>query len=246
MYIEPTREMDTLVRAGFGFVSTESEVRGDAAQWTKDSDDWDENPDLARLEGIYEDLVSTGAITRETPVLTSGFSDGGAMSGFFSATAKEHGWPVVAAAMHSSAGRSSADIAQIWMIAENEKDEIAPNASAAYEDMVEDGAVAEYYLADEQPLTAERFLRIPRFTDADADTAFADLVDYGIVDAEGVRLIDLDTQLESSLNLFESKSKVQQDFEVSTQLRVTWSTHRFDSQWSQQVCELFSEAASAP
>ncbi len=246
MYVEPTREMDTLIRAGFGFVSTESEERGGSAQWEKGSDDWRENPDLERLEGLYEDLVAAGDITRETPILTTGFSDGGAMSGFFSAVAKVHGWPVFAAAMHNSGGSSSADIPQIWVIAENETDQIGPNSLAAYENAVADGAIATYHLAAEEPLVADRLLRIPRFTQEDADLAFADLVKYGILDEAGVRVIDLDTQLESSLNKFEKDSKVQQDWEVSTQLRVVWSTHRFNSEYSQEVCEHFTTAIDSP
>lgn len=241
-YVEVTREIDTLVRAGFAFVATESTLRGAEAQWEKEGPDWTANPDLARLDGIYQDLIASGAITADTPVFTDGFSDGGGMSGFFSSVAKERGWPVAAAAMHSSGGMSSADIPQIWMIAKNDREGLAEDAAEIHAEMVEDGAIVENYLAEEVPLDPARLLRIPRFDQAAADEAFADLVDLGIIDSNGVRLVDLETQLESSLNLFESESRVQQDWEVSTQLRVVWSTHRFDSQWSQHVCEFFTAA----
>lgn len=191
---------------------------------------------------MYEDFIASGRITAETPVFTSGFSDGGGMSGTVSSLGRERGWPVAAAAIHNSGGVASPEIPQIWVIAENDLDGIPTNSAAAYEQTIEQGGHAVYLEVPEEPLDPARLLRIPRFEQASADQAFADLVEYGILDDGGVRIVDLETQLESSLSKFESQSKVAQDWEVSTQLRVTWATHRFDSRHAQDVCEFFVDA----
>ena len=235
--LEVARELDTLVDLGIGLVATQSEDRNVNVQWDIRNADWTTNPDLVRLEGIYDSLIASGQITAETPVVTNGFSQGGSMSGYFGALAAERGWPVVAIARHSSAGNESPGIPQIWVVAANDLEGTADRAEESYQEAIAAGGIGEFYLAVEQPLDPMRFVRIPGFEEQTSQKAFDEAVGLSLVDAAGVRLVDLSFQLENAIALYEAEAEVIQNWEVGNQLRVVWSTHRFDSQFTEQVCD---------
>lgn len=229
--------------AGVGYVVTDRSEPGGGAQWDDSTLPLAENADLARLARLRDSLIETTPLTESTPVISSGFSDGGAFSIFFARVMTDEGWPIAALLPHSAGGATLPlpDV-PVWATA-NEHDDpnVQANGPALVEDMAAAGNPAVYVFTEERPLTPEVFLRNPEWDPKKADEVFADLVAFELIDTDGNRAIE-DSEIESKLERYGKKSEMRGASIAENRVRVVWATHRFSAVNVVSECDFVLDA----
>jgi predicted esterase len=240
LQLESLGAMNVYTQSGFAIVATQSEERGEQAQWS--DADWDDNPDWQRLAAIRDDLIAQGMVTSETPIFTTGFSNGGVAGAQFATAARDEGWPVAATAPHNSIAYGVGDELPVFYV-EAANDEIVQIdvAKGDYEERLARGWRTEYREAPEIAVDPRRFQRIPQFTEEMSANAFTELGTYGLIDAAGNRVIDLE-DLESELLRYQNNAAILKAYEVVAQMRVVWATHRYDNQFVAEECRFFVDS----
>lgn len=229
--MEQTAFLNHMAAANIGFLIT-----------AKDGHDWDTNApadaneEMPRLERLRDSLIADGKFDADTPIVTLGFSDGGAMSSHFAAHMdEERGWPIAAALIHSSGGGDVPSV-PVWMtIQENDKADISGSAQRKVDDSIALGNDTRFEVSPERTTTPELFLRRAQWDLTDAQEAFDDAVAGGIIDAQGARLVP-DDVMDQALDQYENDSLMVGAANVTARLHVTWALHRFSAWYAEEEC----------
>ncbi|HHO52253.1 MAG TPA: hypothetical protein ENK18_15600 [Deltaproteobacteria bacterium] len=208
-----------------GIVATNSTDRA-AGQWDLDDLDPDTNADFPRLVQIHRLLLEDTPLRPDTPQAALGFSQGASFTGSFATMAEAQGWDLRGLIKHQGAGLTSA-LPAFYVSAENDETGQTPDrlGPAAEECGAAAGVSCPHRTGLEIPLDPLRFARMPEFDQEQSAIMFDELVELGIVDPQGERLVDL-ANLEEVLANYQRASAYPAPSLVVTQLRVVWATHR--------------------
>jgi len=226
--------LNEFVKIDIGFVAASSD---DPEKWDTDGKPKG-NEDLQRAMRIRDDLMGRSDWTDGTPVFTWGFSNGAKMAGTFADFALDEGWPIRAISSHNGAS-SSDQVPTIFVDSENDDTMAGGPIGNTIEALEDNGVAVESYMATEDPLHPMRFLRIANFNEAKSQFQFDELVDWGHVDADGVRITDVDN-IEGVVNQITSESEGWGPVTAAEQLRVVWCTHRIDGRFALEERNFFA------
>lgn len=236
---EQTAFANQMFDAGIGYVAYSKADARRGASWDKGSTDFGQNEDLARLERLRTELVATTALNDDTPILSVGFSDGAAFSVFFATQmSQQRGWPIAAVLVHnSSAGGVDLPDMPIWATASSFDDDfVRSGAEELAADQTARGFPASFTLVAERPITPEVLLRHAEWDAKKADEMHQDLVDFGLVDAAGTRLVD-PADIEQALAAYVDQSLARGVAVSAERARVVWATHRYSALYTKDECE---------
>jgi hypothetical protein len=234
--LEQTAFANQLADAGIGWIAYTKAASGRGGSWDT-SPDLGANADIQRLQRLRDELIATTPLRDDTPILSSGFSDGAAMSVSFASAAEDLGWPIVAVLAHNSgAPTSELPDVPLWVTS---SDNDLPNTRVAAEALAEEqayrGFEAVYRRVVERRVTPEVFLRHPEWDPAKADELFQQAVDFGLVDDAGERLVP-DDQIDAVLDAY-TTSGLPGAAIGAARVRVVWATHRYSAVHTVEECE---------
>ncbi|MCB9684723.1 MAG: hypothetical protein H6735_06790 [Alphaproteobacteria bacterium] len=217
-------------------VLTQSRDRVDGV-WELEPVDVD-NPDIQWLGRLRDHLVATTPLAEDTPVLFTSFSNGAHFVTRAVNVLDDEGWDIRAFSAHQGKSYQEGAVPGFFVSAENDE---TGATGAEYVDASErceasTGVPCPAVIGTEIPLDPRWFARLPRYDEEQSGRLFDELVEMGIVDPDGRRLIDL-ADLEQVLSVYEHDSKAPDPSMVSAQLRVVWATHRFSSQHVRQEAD---------
>lgn len=240
---EQTAVANLLYDLGVGYVVTDRTAPGSGARWDDQTLPAGDNPDLARLDRLRADLIASGALSADTPVVSEGFSDGGAFSLFFArVAADELGWPIAAVLAHSAGASSALPDVPTWTTAGvHDLPSGLDGAEQVYDDQVARGITARYERVDERALSAEVFLRNPDWDAAKAAEVMADVVAAGLVDPSGARLVT-DDEIDHALSAYGQDSAMRGAAIAESRIRVVWATHRYNAVPASSACAFTRDA----
>jgi hypothetical protein len=196
--VETVDVLNALVERGYGFVATESTERTGNRRWNVSNPSLSTNPDLARLTRLHEYLVDTTPVAAATPILGLGMSNGARFVSLFGQTWEDASYPVGAIAMYM--GRIAApveaagglSVPTFFVTAANDFTSPPGPIIADHDATAAAGTPTELFVAQEQKLSASRFLRIPGIDNNEANAIVADLVEAGIWNQAGSRIVSID------------------------------------------------------
>jgi dienelactone hydrolase len=190
-----------LLDEGYGFVATDSTQREPPRRWNVLDLDLTRNADLARLLRLHDHLIATGEIARDTPLFTMGMSNGATMALVTAAAFAREKRPIRAAAAYEGGPGPAGDfsgwkdyrVASFIVAAENDWTVKAQRLESFAGALKQWGVPVEFHLARERPLARDAFAGLPGVDAARSASIVDDLVNAGVVDASGKRLLQFDT-----------------------------------------------------
>lgn len=232
---EQTAFAELLLQAGIGWVATSRTEPGDS-KWNLQEPRVAQNEDLARLSRLRDFLLAEHGLPESTPIVSTGFSDGAAMSMFFAQVMADEGWPVQVVLPHNPGSRLSLSIPAFIQYSENDLSSVKGAAPAQYDEMQQAGVPSELRLAEERPVTAPSLRRVATWDDQKTQEVVADLVAYGLIDAAGNRLVTED-QIDGALRAWNSDTTINGSAFGEVRLRVLWATHRYTALHAADECQ---------
>ena len=244
--VEVTYLLNLLTAQGYAAVSTNSSER-EQAEWDKSSTDPSENPELARLIALRDHLIATTALTADTPIVLSGFSDGGSMATWLSAVADELGWDIRVVSIHNSPAADfpgAIEAPTFWAVSDNDNGNVKGGAERLADLQEKDlGWPSRYLVAPEILLTPTRFERQPEIGATLSSGFFDELVGLELIDTAGARLVTDDLSQGSAMDeiarYVESNVDSSLAWLAATQLRVVWATHRYNGYHAEEECRFY-------
>ena len=236
--IEPIATINELVLAGIGFACSESLAQGQGNQWD-DGTAPDDNPDVAFLDALHDELVATTPLTDDTPQFTLGFSAGGGMAGFYADYLISKGYEVPAVAPHNSNGYGFelVEAGFIYILPENDP-QGRSTAEASVEGRTAAGFRTEILTPPEVPLNEAFFGRDPNLQENTIRNTLRELERLELIDEAGHRLFDIDDH-EDMIRYFENNAEVPSPTNRTEQMRVGWATHRLNGIYARDVRDFF-------
>lgn len=217
-----------LVPVRMALVLTESLDRVEQA-W--DNTAADSNPDWQQLVDVRQWMIDNTTVDEDTPVVGVGFSNGATFVQTFSFLALAADWPVRTFVAHQSHTSSPSSVPGMFISAENDFDAGLPEDVQVVADKCTEalGTECPHVHGTEIPLDPRRFARIPAYDLTMSANLFNEMVDLGLVDQDGARLVDV-ADVDSVVNWYIANSQGPSPSLPPTQFRVVWATHRFSSQ----------------
>jgi len=233
-----TEAYNRYICSGFGIVIAESLNRG-SGKWEGGSTSPDSNEDVARMIELRADLIENTGLTQSTPQFSVGYSNGGEMAATWGQASLEQGFDHRAAAIHNSSGGSSNEFPTIFVASEHDATVSARSMENAYDNVSSRGVPTEYILHTEYAITVDWFFRLSYYKeDAQAEFAWQEMVDMGMIDDNGDRIADID-QVFAITNSYAANSEAVAAGSVSAQVLVAWATHRFCGDYADQEIDFF-------
>ena len=240
---EQTAFSNQMFDAGIGWIVYTKANTGRGESWDNDDTDFATNADLGRLERLWTELVATTPLEADTPIVSVGFSDGAAFSVFFAAeTQRQLGWPISSVLVHnSSAGGVDLPDAPMWVTASDFDDAgVLSGAEQLSEEQAERGFRSAFRRVSERPITPEVFLRHAEWDLTKASEMHADMVGFGLVDADGTRLVE-PSDIERAVAAWSEQSLERAVEVAAARTRVVWATHRYSAVYTQEECAFVLE-----
>jgi hypothetical protein len=243
--LETVDMLNRLTAAGYGFVSTESTDRNDK-QWDTSSLSLSTNPDLARLSRLQASMIATGTIAKQTPIYAIGVSRGAGFSSVFAQAFENAGYPVAAIApSHGQiplSVRANGGLTVPAFFALGANDQLVDNDQvvAQVDDLIARGVPASCVIQPETDLQASRFLRVPGIGTATANAIFSVLVNAGLWNSAGQRLVSISTaqaalpSLTYPANVTTSQKQLLRD-----QINVVLAVHEYSATYAAQTVAFF-------
>ncbi|MDQ3064544.1 MAG: hypothetical protein M3R14_17025 [Acidobacteriota bacterium] len=183
--VESRFSANNLVAAGFAVVSLDSSNRVDK-QWDNTNNP-PNNPDISNVQAIINSFVMRGLMATNTPVFSSGMSNGAAFS-----PRVAYALQFKAAAIYCAQGGAYIGIRNVptvWNMAQNDGNEnVGANGNNSslifFQILTGRGIAAQHNTHIASPLYAQRFARIPGLTLADSQTIFDSLKTNNFLDRE--------------------------------------------------------------
>ncbi|MGK0186389.1 MAG: poly(3-hydroxybutyrate) depolymerase [Verrucomicrobiales bacterium] len=174
-----------------------------------------ENPDWVRLMALRDEMIATTGVTVITPVFSMGFSNGGGFALTFAHLAQQAGLDFRGAAVHAQPAFSEGHF--------RASRRIAPGTPFFLSALVNDGTAGKMPIlgemltglgqdvtmmfGEEVRLKRDRFQRIRDVSASQSEDFFRRLVADGIIDSDGLRLVDVDTNVNTPSNEHERQLK---------------------------------------
>ena len=244
--LEPRRTINRLEDAGFAWVSATALDTTEPRKWNVDDLDAKTNTDLARLLRIRDKLIKTSAVDANTPLLTMGMSNGGAMASSSAHAFRDLGLPIVATANYAGPVRQvvlrgeGVQVPTMFVLMENDAKVDNEVITATVRRTRESGVDADLLLATEGAMSPDRLLRIPGMNAAQAARAFEALVTGGLLDADGRRTIEQPDVSRAVRGLTGFPVALRPYARaMADQLGVAWATHEFSSAFDDRLLVFF-------
>jgi len=243
--LETVDMLNHLVARGYGFVATESTDRR-TKQWDTSSLSLTTNPDLARLSRLWTWMKARGTVSDDTPIFAIGMSRGAGFASVFAQSFTNAGLHVAAIApSHGqipASVRANGGLTVPAFFTLGANDQLVDNdrTVAQVADLVAHGVPATCTIEPETNLQAARFLRVPGVDASTANATFGALVDAGLWNAAGHRVVSIAT-VEAALptaalpaNLTDAQRRMLRD-EISVVLAV----HEYSATYAAQTVAFF-------
>lgn len=183
--LESRSSANHYVADGFAIVALDSNNRVDK-QWDNTNNP-PNNPDINNVQAIVNSFVARGFMTANTPVFSSGMSNGAAFS-----PRVAYALQFKAAAVYCAQGGAYINVRNvptIWNMAQNDGNEnVGANGNAASVNLFQilqgRGIVAQHNFHSASPLYPQRFARIPGLTLTDSQIIFDSLNTNHLLDGE--------------------------------------------------------------
>jgi hypothetical protein len=242
--VETVDTLNELISRGYGFVATESTERTGTKRWDVFDPSLATNPDLARLTRLQTHMVDTTAMTSTTPLFGLGMSNGARFVSLWGQAWKDAGYPVQAIAMYmgriapapSAAGLT---VPTYFVSAVNDVTSPLGPIVADYNATRALGTPVELTIAQEQPLSASRFLRIPGIDGNEANAVFNAFVATGAWDSHGNRLVSVADADSRAVNATLPAAVGAQRAEIINQVRLVLAEHQMRGDVKVPVADFF-------
>ena len=232
--IETIAVLNELILEDIGFILTESTNR-QSGQWDTNSP-YSSNPDLQRLDALYDLVIQDTSLTANTAVFTLGFSNGGGMAGHMGDYALGEGWPISGMAPHASgcAGCWGTTIPTFWASGINDPQD----SESASNDLADRGIPTQHHIIPELTISGSFFTKDPSVTESKSQSTFDELVELAMVDADGVRLTPID-DAEQQCEWYQNNGSVGGASARADDVRVAWALHRMNGYYARELAQFF-------
>ena len=230
--IETVATLNALIVAGIGFVATESDDRT-TEKWDVSTSSLEDNADLTRLDGLYQNVMDTTEISKVTPIFALGFSNGGVFSGVFGLAALDQGWPIAAVFPHMSGCAScfGSPIPTAFVEALNDP---RFGVEEVVSEHLDRGIPAKHFLVPEQLVHPLYFTKNPTVTDGRSQNAYDDLVALQLIDPDGHRTVPTE-DAEQWTEWYANNGTVFGASFRAEELKVAWALHRMNAFYALEV-----------
>ncbi|MBC7798588.1 MAG: hypothetical protein H7Z37_17090 [Pyrinomonadaceae bacterium] len=182
---------NNFVANGFAVVALDSSNRVDN-QWDNIGNA-PNNPDISNVQAIINSLVARGLMQANTPVFSSGMSNGGAFSPRVAQALQFKATAVYCA--QGGAYINIRNVPTIWNMAQNDGNENVGSAGNSaslnfFYNLQGRGILAQHNIHIASPLYPQRFARIPNLTLTDSQAIFDSLKNNNFLDRENYLLED--------------------------------------------------------
>lgn len=235
--IEDRIAANDFVAAGFAVVALDSDDRVNK-QWSTALPP--NNPDIINVQALIDSFIALGFITPNTPIFSSGMSNGGAFSPRVAYILQ-----FKAAAIYCAAGSSFVNITNvptIWGMAQNDGNDgvgAAGNATALANSQTlrNRGIASQFNMNIASPVYLQRFARIPGLTLSDSQIIYNSLKNNGFLDRDNYQ-----TQNPSTSGWQNFVPVVYAPFgdEIFDQLQAAYAEHKFYSDFNSRVVAFFN------
>jgi hypothetical protein len=245
--VETVDVLNELIGRGYGFVATESTERTGNKRWLVTNPSLQTNPDLARLTRLHQHLIDTTGVGVSTPIVGVGMSNGARFVTLFGQTWLDAGYPVKAIAPYM--GRIAPPVEQsggltvpsFFVTAENDFTSPPGPIIANYNDTAAAGTPAALRVAEERKLTNGRFLRIPGIDSNEAQQIFGALVDAGLWNDAGERIVTIDEAVAMAPNVDLPPSVQPQAAEIVNQCALVLAVHQMRADYKVPMADFFAD-----
>ena len=246
------RILEKLSARGYGFAASASADRDPPEQWDNRSIDPGSNADVAYMLELHSALIRRGEIGPGTPVFTTGMSNGGGFANLFAVAAKAKGLPVrgvadymgpIPAPSREAAGKTYPPL--FVVVSENDGLVSAETVTGLAHRLSEAGTSVELHLTREKVVTAETFKVIPGMSQADRKKTLQALMNGGVLDVGGHRLVfknktKIDRPEMAELASMMPPGPAARD--VMNELLIAWAGHQMRSDLADDQVRFFDKA----
>ncbi len=250
--VETVAMLNQLIAEGYGFVSTSSTERTGNRRWNVFDPSLTTNPDLARLARLHAHIIATTAATTTTPLLGIGMSNGARFVTLWGQTWKNAGYPLKA--IWASMGRIAPPVSApgaltvptVFSTAVNDFTSPPGPIIQDYAATRQAGTPAELHVSGERKLSPNPYLRIPGIDGGEARQIFDALVDTGVWNEEGARIVpDIEQAAAQAGTAQLPPSVAPQAAEIGNETAVQLAVHQFTAEYAPQVRAFFDRFAPA-
>jgi hypothetical protein len=248
--VETVAVLNRLIDQGYGFVSTSSTERTGTRRWNVFDPSLTTNPDLSRLARLNAHIIATTPATTTTPLLGIGMSNGARFVTLWGQTWKNVGYPVKA--IWASMGRIAPPVSApgaltvptAFSTAVNDFTVPPGTVIADFAATGQAGTPTELYVSAERKLSPNPYLRIPGIDGDEAQAIFAALVDTGVWNQAGTRIVpDIEQAAAQAgtAQLPPSVAPLAPEIENETALQL--AVHQFTAEYALQLGTFFDRFA---
>jgi hypothetical protein len=250
--VETVDVLNQLIARGYGFVSTSSTERTGDRRWNVFDPSLTTNPDLARLARLHAQVVAFTPAVATTPLLGIGMSNGARFVTLWGQTWKNAGYPLKAiwASMGRVAppvsGPGALTVPTVFSTAVNDFTSPPGPIIQDYAVTRQAGTPAELYVSGERKLSPYPYLRIPGIDGGEANAIFDALVDTGVWNEEGTRIVpDVEQAATQATNAQLPPSVTPQAAQIRDETALQLAVHQFTAEYGLQVRAFFDRFAPA-
>ncbi len=242
--------LDTLLKGGYGYFSTASDLRKPPKRWDTSKASSRRNKDIAHMVAVDQELRSKGFIEGNTPIYAMGMSNGAAFSHLFSSAAKEEGLPVAAVAAYMGGfPPGMLDFPTdthilpptFTVFGENDGFIQLDRTQSILQTQIERGAQIEQHIVRETLITPETFL-VGKLAFEDRVRVVKILKDEGFIDAEGRRLLFGENPKITRAMEQELADKLPQEIRkrlIFGEILIAWAGHKMRSDYAEEQLAFF-------
>lgn len=205
------------------------------------------NPDFQLISHMRDDMISRGVMTAQTPLVSLGFSAGGAFAAYMGHAGPDAGWPVVGVMLHNSSSWSQkygkpSSLPHMWMAAEHDDRVSYDETTERYEEHIDAGREGVWAPHFEMRLYPTRFVRTTYFTPAQSQQVFDEAVRGGFFSDRGERLFPIE-ELDAAVRDFTTNYDVIYAKPVTAQLNVVLAAHAINGEHAEAEAQFILDHA---
>ncbi|MGH9025564.1 MAG: hypothetical protein ACRDWD_05510 [Acidimicrobiia bacterium] len=245
--VETVDVLNELIERGYGFVATESTERTGNRRWNVSNPSLSTNPDLARLTRLHDHLIDTSPISDSTPIVGLGMSNGARFGSLFGQSWADAAYPVEAIAMYMGSIAAPIEAAggltvpTLFVTAENDFTSPPGPIIADYSATDAAGTPSGLLVAEEQALSAARFLLIRGIDNPEANAVVAALVNAGVWNQAGARVVSMDVAVSRLTSVTFPPSTTAQRVEIADQCALVLAAHQMRGDLRLQTADFFDQ-----
>lgn len=201
--LESVDLLNELTDRGYGFVATDSTERTGPKQWDIVDTTTQTNPDLARIDSLRQRVIDTTPVTPVTPIYGIGMSNGSAFVCLWATASTAAGQAVAAVGMYMDGVPASVralggmKVPTFMVVGQHDTVTNPTKERGDLERIKATGVATEFHEVVGQPVSAQRYLRIPGVTLSQGDAIVSGFTRAGFVNDQGAVDVAMLGQLES-------------------------------------------------